>query len=421
VTQNSKKALKVVAFAIIICAPLLVRAQGSPYGPIGFGLPLHSSNITSEALGGTGVAMGANRTINDLNPADWTWLDRARFNVALRFDYVNAQQGTLQDVQHNFHFDGVSFGSPIWSPLNASLALGYFPLTDASNEISTSNPLGTQTYLTRGGTNLVFAGLAARLVPSIALGVRADVVTGDIRHLAQVVFTSTGVDSSEFERDYFFYGVRPTFGIEFIGDSLASGLRGLTIGASYSLATNLTSTRETIITPLSSNLDTTIDEVGVGRYPASIAAGLSYRFSRRYRAEFDYFAQDFSSAFVYAPHSSSGDSLLRSSSRFAFGIERLPNMNGEYGTSFGFDKWGLRLGFSYGTLPVNPAGSGGVQELALSAGLGIPISYESLLNLSAVVGQHLPQNANSAPKETFVRLGADISFSERWFNPTRRD
>jgi len=396
------------------------HAQGSPYDVIGFGLPIRSGNAVTEALGGTGVALDGNRVVNDLNPADWTWITRARFGASLRYDYDNATLGGVNDLQQNVQFSGASFAAPVWSRLNATIALGYVPLTNASNNINITDSLGTRNYVIRGGTNLVFAGVAARPVPAIALGARLDLVTGDIRHIGQLTPTDSTAGVGQFERDYLFYGVRPTFGIEIIGDSISNALSGITIGASYSFATNLNSTNEQIITPVASTLDTTLESSGVGRYPAALSAGISFHLSRRYRVEADYFLQDFSSAYLYSPQAISGDSMLRSSNRISFGIERVPNLNNEYGSATGFDKWALRLGFSYGALPINPVGSGGINELSISGGVGIPISFESLLNLSVVAGRRQPVNAGTAPNETFLRLGADVSFSENWFTPTRR-
>src|SRR5439155_21404124 len=106
----------------------------------------------------------------------------------------------------------------------------------------------------------------------------------------------------------------------------------------------------------------------VARYPSGLAAALSYRFSRRYRTKVDYSAHDFSTAYVFAPSSIHREPTLQASARVGIGIERLANMNGDFGTSFGLDIWALRLGFTYSTLPLKPARSGGVNELALSAG-----------------------------------------------------
>ncbi len=405
------------------------HAQGSPYDNIGFGLPVRSGNAVEDALGGTGVAMDASRTVNDLNPADWTWITRTRFGASLHYDLSNATQpGYSQDVQQNIQFSGASFAAPVWNQMHAVISLGYVPLTNASNDINITDSTGTRNYIIRGGTNLVFGGVAARPIPSLAFGARLDLVTGDIRHIDEVTYTDTTAGTGQFERDYIFYGVRPTLGFEIIGDSIADALSGVMIGASYSFATKLNSTYETITTPITSTLDTTVDEGGVGRYPASLSAGISVHLSRRYRAEADYFAQNFSSAYVYAPQAISSDTVLGSSNRIAVGIERLPNVSGEFGSSSGFDRWGLRLGFSYCKLPIlpptnirlYPSGTGGINELSVSAGFGIPISLETLLNLSVVAGQRQPVNTGSAPKETFVRIGADVSFSEQWFVPMRR-
>jgi hypothetical protein len=396
------------------------HAQGSPYDVIGFGLPVRSGNAVTESLGGTGVALDASRIVNDLNPADWTWITRARFGASLRYDYDDATQNGNEDRQQTVQFSGAAFAAPVWNKMNAVISLGYVPLTNASDEINEGDSISTRNYIVRGGTNLVFGGIALRPVPSFAFGARLDLVTGDIRHIGQVTFADTEAGTGQFERDYIFYGVRPTFGIEVIGDSISPALNGITFGATYSFAAKLNSTDETITTPLSSTLDTTIDVGGVGRYPAALSAGLSFHISRRYRAEVDYFAQDFSSAYVYSPQAISGDTLMRSSNRVSFGIERLSNLNSEFGSATGFDRWAFRFGLSYGTLPVNPVGSGGIREYSVSGGAGIPISFESMLNLSLVVGQRVPQVAGSAPNETFIRLGADLSFSEQWFTSTRR-
>jgi hypothetical protein len=406
-------------FAVLVCASSAF-AQGSAYNFIGFGVPVRSSEPAIEGLGGAGAALRGMRVVNDLNPADWTWLNRARFDIALDFNYSSSQLADLTETQHNFGFEGLKFGVPFWAQQSAALALGYVPLTSAAGELVMKDSNADQTIVRKGGANMLFAGVALRPIPAIALGVRADLITGNIRHQIQLAVNGT-VDSAEYERDYIFNGLRPTFGIQFIGDSISDGLRGLTVGASYSLNASLSSTRETIITPTLSTLDTTIDEDRTGKYPGSLLAGISYEFSHRYRAEVDYAAQNFENTYAVNETDPTRITAFGATTRISVGVERYANVGGEYGTSFGLDKWALRLGFSYGQLPYTTrAGAATLSELALSAGVGIPLGSETMLDLALTGGQRTP-GTSSAPKENFIRLGAGVSLSDRWFVPLRRE
>jgi hypothetical protein len=408
--------------SVIVCALLMAfsqiaAAQGSSYNLIGFGTPVVGSDPVSGALGGAASALVGTRSVNTTNPADWTWLTRTRFETALRYEYDKQELGAAHGAVHNVHFSGFTFAAPFWSDLNGVLSAGYIPLTDAGSEIAVTDSLGSRTYRSSGGANAAFIGAAIRPAKMLAVGARLDLITGNIRHQDNVVFTDPSVASSTFERDYFFHGLRPTIGLQFIGDSV--NVSGLTIGASFSPATSLVSTRESIFTP-NTGVDTTVGLDADGKYPAAIAVGASMRFGNRYMAVADYSMQDFTSSLLYGPAGTS-DPSGAAGSRVSVGLERRANVAGEFGTSYGMDTWALRLGFYFSTLPVEPVGSGGVNEMALSAGVGVPVGLESMLNLMATFGQRTPATANSAPKESFLRLGASISLSERWFVPTRRD
>jgi hypothetical protein len=403
--------------ALVAACTGLGHAQGSPYNLIGFGTPVIGNDPVTASLGGSGVALEGTRSVNPINPADWTWLGRTRFESSLRFEYDKTELGSQSGSMHNVNFSGFTFGAPVWSGTNAAIAAGYIPLTNAGAEIHVTDTLGERTYRSKGGANMAFLGFAMRPVTSVAVGARLDLITGNIRHEDNVVFNAQNVASSTFERNYYFHGLRPTIGLQFIGDS--ANLHGVTIGASFSPSTSLTSTRESVFTP-STGFDTTVAVEQAGTYPMTLAVGASVRFGNRYRALADYAMQDFTSALLYGPDGSSDPNGAKGS-RIGFGVERFANIAGEFGSSYGMDTWALRLGFYYSSLPIAPAGSGGVNEMAVTAGIGVPVGFESLLNFAISAGQRSPVNSATAPKETFLRLGASISLSERWFVPTRRD
>jgi hypothetical protein len=423
--MSMRKTLFIVS-AFIVTSVLLfghegARAQGSPLDLIGFGRPLEAWNAHIDGLGGGGNAMTDHRTVNGPNPASWSWLDRARLETELHFDFTQSTQPNYSDSRNqNLHFGGFTFGSPLGSSAHFGLSVGFNQLTDASDVLNDGDSIIGHQYRSEGGVSEGFLGVAGRIHPGIALGAKFGVLFGNIRHLSQVNFADPTINSSDFERDYALSGIRGTFGLVAVGDSLASALTGVTFGVSFSTASNLSMTQRTVITPVNSLLDTTIEASGVGYYPGSLQMGLGVRLSPRYNMIGDLAIQDFTNAYLFSPQATTGDPTLGSSTRFSLGIERVPNMSNEFGITGFWDRLGLRLGASYYQMPFRPANTT-INAIAVSAGVGIPISYESLLDLSFTAGQRNPQNTAAFPKDLFFRVGATISISERWFVPTRTD
>ena len=130
----------------------------------------------------------------------------------------------------------------------------------------------------------------------------------------------------------------------------------------------------------------------------------------------------FSKAKVYDSTSSfSGDPNLGSSIRYSIGIERLPIMGDESKGLRFWDKVGLRIGASYATLPFRPDTKMTVNEMSVTGGIGLPMNLETVFDFSVSLGIRSPQNAATAPKDFFFKMGASISLSEKWFVPMRKD
>ena len=86
-----------------------------------------------------------------------------------------------------------------------------------------------------------------------------------------------------------------------------------------------------------------------------------------------------------------------------------------------WERTGLRLGASYGTLPFRPDAKMKISEMSFTAGIGLPLNLETLFDFSASLGLRTPQVTSTAPSEFFFKLRASISISEKWFVPLRRD
>jgi len=411
--------------AILLCGILAStqsRAQGSPYDNLGFGRPIEAWNAHIDALSGAGVALTDPRIVNGPNPASWSWLTRARLETELHFDITQSTQQNFPTAKNqDLHLGGFVFASPVWDKYRLGLALGFRPLTDALATSSTSDSTQNNSYRSQGGASEAFLGIAGQPIQGIALAAEIDVLFGNVRHLSQVSFTDATAATSNFERDYALSGLRGTFGLLFSGDSIAQALHGVSFGAVFTTPSSLKTAIRTVITPVTSTLDTELSTSSNGYYPGSVTLGLGFRVGARYNIVADYALQDFSTSYLSSDQFATGDPSLGASTRYSIGVERLPAIGNEYGSLGFWDRLGLRLGASYYQMPFRPAGSTGVNALAGSFGLGIPISLESLIDLSFTAGTRAPVIANTTPSDLFFRIGATISLSERWFVPTRTD
>lgn len=411
-----------VVVAVLGLAPYAAFAQGSSFDLLGFGEPIASRNAHIQSIGGAGTGLTDPRIVSDLNPASWSFMNRARLETGGRWDYTSSTQGDLFSTGSNFRFDGFAFGAPFWNDYAASLSLGFQPLTDAAAAIKSTDTAGTRSYRSEGGVSMGYIGAAFQASSGIAIGARFDLLFGNVRHVSQVTFEDANIASGDFQRAYAVHGLRGSFGLLLNGDSLGSGFKGLSLGASFTPGVSLTVTRRTEITPLNTALDTTIESKGTGNLPSTIAVGIGAKFETRYRVSADLKIENYSSAYLFSDQSSSaGDPLLRNSTRIGIGIERFANISQEFGSSGFWSNLGLRFGGYYYQTPFNPVGSGGINEMALTAGIGIPFGLESTLDLSLTAGQRTPTNVDSAPKDQFFRLGVTLGFAEKWFNPTRRE
>jgi hypothetical protein len=412
--------LRAIVFGLVVLACAgSASAQGSPYNLLGFGEPVFTHIARLEGLGGSGAGLADGRMVSDLNPASWSWLTRARLETSFRFERVSSELAAQTAVGNDFRFNGLAFGAPIWNDMKASISLGFAPLTNASHEIAQSDATASTSYVSEGGISIAYLGASIMPTNSLAIAAKLDALFGNVRHLSQLKFAGDNSPAtSQFQRDYSVNGLRGSFGLLLHGDSLSTSLSGFTLGASFSTGSSLVVKRRT--TSLSAINDTTLESEGEGMYPGSIAAGLTYTFDRRYRLLADVITQDFSKAVLYSNDASVGDPQLQPFTRMSVGFERVANMANEYGADGGFARWGLRAGAFLASTPFAPNGTGGVSEMGGAVGVGIPMSSESLLDLSLTIGQRTPANANSGSSDLFMRFGLSLGLAERWFVPTRR-
>ncbi|MBS1903686.1 MAG: hypothetical protein JSS75_08295 [Bacteroidetes bacterium] len=410
------------AVSVLLMSGSSAFAQGSPYSFLGFGDPVGSTHAHLLGLSQTGVALTDGSLINELNPAGFAYIPATMVDLRLRYAYDKATIGSDQGVSSMVKLGGLSAGTSVWSAASMGAAIGFTPITDAEAQTERLDSLGNTIYKRAGGLSQFYMGLAARPFGALSLGARLDIIFGNVRTQTQANISGNDVQAGIFQREYAESGLRGTFGFMLALDSLFPQLRGLTIGVSYSTASTLTATQRTIVTPISTTLDSTIEVGGYGYYPSSIRLGLAGRFGDRYRVEANLSGQDFSNARVFSlTKDLIGDPTLGSSNRYSFAFERMAlGAQDARGAAF-WEKVGLRLGASYAQLPFKPAAGVTVNEVGGSFGLGIPFGGGSSIDLAAELGIRTPSNANIEPKDTYFKFSATMMLGEKWFVSLRRD
>lgn len=399
-----------------------VQAQGSPYSFFGFGDPLTSTQAHLRGLSGTGTALTDGSLVNEFNPASFSYFSKTMLDLRIRYSYDRSTLGSDQGTRSMVKLGGLAIGTSLWKAGGMGAAIGFTPVTDAEAQTQRVDSLGNTIYKREGGLSQLFFGLSARPVSALAVGGRFDIIFGNVRTQAESNVTGEQVEPGIFQREYAESGVRGNFGFMLALDSLFPQLRGLTIGASYTTGTSLTSSERTVVTPISTTLDSTIEVDGYGYYPSSIRLGIAGRFGDRYRIAADLIGQDFSNSSVFSLTSQiSGDPNLGSSNRYAISFERIALDAADARLSSFWDKIGLRFGASYAQLPFRPAPGVTVTELGGSVGVGIPFGGGSLFDVAAEFGVRTPSNANIAPSDTYFKLSATMMLHENWFIPFRRD
>ena len=145
--------------------------------------------------------------------------------------------------------------------------------------------------------------------------------------------------------------------------------------------------------------------------PQYVGFGLSYIFNKKLMIASDYLLGKFSD--LYSNYSN--DVKFRDMQRFSFGINRLGNPN-PYASLV--DRFSYKIGAYYEQLYYTIKDID-MNEIALTAGLQLPLSRYAQVDLAFVFGTR-GQATDGLVRENFLRFIIDISVGDTWFKRLRR-
>ena len=411
---------------LVLCAAFLYATNGAFAGD---GSPLSSKGVGaftsfaggySVGMGNAGLALLYNASLSRLNPATWSALQNVQFSALYDFSGVSSQDNLSNESSYlvNGNFGGGIFGIPIDRDLGISLAMGFTPLTSFQYQFNSAiaataeTPSATYVNTGSGGLGEGFLGTSLSPFKELALGGMFTYAFGRTERTGQVTFSNTSYTNTFSDNSLYLHGSSGTLGLTLSHlDDLVKldFLHGLSIAGYYKLSYNLKGNSQ-LSNTYSDGLDTAFTSFAAGYIPPEYGIGIAENFSGRLSAVLDIRTQQLSRySDSFTSPGTFGDVLF-----VGGGIQY---MRGKAIDAL-YDKPILRAGFYYEkTQYIVPTKSGQnkqLDELFLTAGIEVPLSYSSTINVSAQYG--FRGLSNDLPiQERIFRLYVSVTLGEVWF------
>jgi hypothetical protein len=401
--------IKVTLTIFTILFPLIAHAGGSSYSRYGFGDILRYGDSRIYAMGGTGIALVDDGSINLLNPAGMSRISFTRFSSGFEYDRFSSKDNSGSSFYSTGGFQGLAFAIPISRENGIVMSLEATPYSKVNYAISSSNfdtlsgSVQHQTFYGSGGLSYLGLGLSGSPLNTLHIGGRLNYMYGRTRQYQTSSFDDGDYTSTTFDRTIYYSGFTFMFGAIYEGiDQLLNlpSLHNLSLGLTLGTASSLDANAERIF----SEGDTT-NQNGTANIPLSAGFGLSYLLQGRYRFLGDFVVENWGNLKPFALD----PVTLRNSYRTSIGFEVIP----EKGADTYWKRMFYRAGLAYNSTYYQINGVG-IDELLMTGGVGLPMGYESWLNIGLQVGLRGTTD-NNLQKDIIVRFSVAVSASELWF------
>ena len=403
----------------------------SPYSQFGLGVLSDQSQAVGRGMGGTGIALRGGTLVNTLNPASYAAVDSQSmvFDAGLSAQLTNFKEGGTRVNARSANFDYAVALFRVKKHLGVSV--GVLPFSDIGYSYSTSsylnNTIGsiTETYRGSGGMHQAFIGAGWNLVKPLSIGFNLAYLWGDYdRGVTTTANSSVNSLSKTYKASVSNYTL--TLGLQW--QQKLSRTDVLTLGATFGLGHKLGAAPTCDILNVNTSTlvsDTTTFTINNGlQLPHSYGIGLSWTHKQSLTLAADVTQQKWGSVDFAAYDENSKryalqSGLLSDRTRVSVGADYAadPNHPSNY-----LKRVHLRLGAAYATPYYKINGHDGPKELALTAGLGLPLlnkwENRSVLNISA---QWVHTSAKDLITENAFRINVGLTFNERWFFKWRID
>ena len=177
---------KFIFFALLLACSLLMSQVNtySPYSYFGVGTLSSVGNSNSISMGGLGASIMSEKSLNYINPASYSFLDRTVLEFGMRSTFLKMSE--LDNDQNNFTsgLSSLSLGFPISK--NISLSSALLPYSSVGYTISQTENLdslntSTTSHTGAGGINRFLIGASWQILDNLSIGGNFNYLFGPIR------------------------------------------------------------------------------------------------------------------------------------------------------------------------------------------------------------------------------------------------
>jgi hypothetical protein len=405
---------RVLYSLIIFCSTSLLAGDGgSTYTRYGLGDMRYFQSGRSVGLGGTGAAILSNYSINRLNPAAWTTLNRTRYEIGGMYEGIFISDQVKSGYFADMTFSGFMVSFPVMPSRGITLAGGLIPYSHVKYTVITQRvtdqlQFGNK-YIGEGGISVANIGGSVRIGSDINIGARINYYFGPLSYTTQQIFSSTDYTNPEVRRSTYLSGIGFTFGGIFTGLNELFKLpksSSLNIGFLLTTGSDLKQTREKYYkfnNQVILSYDTLITEAEDIHIPYAIGGGISYT-TERYLIASDVYYQGWKGTTI--PETPEMQNVMR----ISLGTEILPKK--EPSTS-PLKQTIYRVGAYYNSTYYK-INNHSIDEYGFTAGIGIPIFSEIRLDLGLDYCMRGTKSDN-LQKDNIIRVVFSLAGGEPWF------
>jgi hypothetical protein len=381
-----------------------------PYSIYGIGdiKPLGSGQ--SRAMGGAGIALSSNLTINNINPASYNAFDSLSFLLNAGLDmkfskYTDANQHQSNTDIHMGYF-ALGFRFTSWW----ANSIGIAPYSSVGDNISTTktiegSPNSFDVNLQgTGGINQYYWGNSFKLFKNFNVGVNVSYLLGRIKqteYLTSNYFTGTlqTQDQVTVSKIYLNYGLQYAF-------DLGKKMKW-TVGAIYGTKSDISLNHNLIVLGNAGDtLQNDMVDKSTFTLPQYYGIGASVKLADKLLITADYRFYQWSQSQSNTP----GIKYVNSTNYY-IGAELLPSTS--FRSSY-FAKIKYRAGGYLNNSYLQISGNQ-IQDMGFSAGLCFPLINHLSLSMAYSIGQRGSVKNSGLISEKYQSFLVDLTLGDLWF------